>query len=302
LKPVTVVGSYNAGLTVKVDHLPRPGETVLASGFSEGPGGKGSNQAIAASRLGANVSFVGCVGRDPQGEAAFELWRREGVDARFVRRCRTRTGLGLVIVEDSGDNAITVVLGANMELGPRDVEKAGGAISQSGVLLAQLEVPPGSVRAAANLAKRHGVKMILNPAPAEKVTGIDLRAVDVLTPNEPEFALMTGTRDLRAGTRYLLRLGPSAVVVTLGEEGAYVATGEASYRVHAPKVKAVDTTGAGDAFNGALAVALNEGEPLSEAVALATCAGALSVRKPEVVAALPTRELLEEFRRRIPKD
>lgn len=297
MKPITVVGSYLTGLTMNVEHLPRPGETLVGSGYSEGPGGKGSNQAIAARRLGGRVNFVGCVGEDRYGDYALELWRREGVSTEFVRRSKLSTGLGFVIVDATGANAITIDPGANSDLSPFDAQRAQRAISKSGVLLLQLEIPRETALAAAKIAKASGATVILNPAPAAKGVNLDLRDVDILTPNEQEFKEMTGTDDLEAGAGKLLSAGPWAVVTTLGHRGAQVVTGADSYSVPAPRVKAVDTTGAGDAFNGALAVALSEGEKLRQAVTFANCAGALCVTKREVIPSLPTRAELEEFRR-----
>jgi ribokinase len=298
VKSIFVVGSYNTGLTMLVEHLPRPGETVLGTNYSEGPGGKGSNQAVAAARLGADVSFVGCVGRDRFGDAAFKLWRREGVDSRFVRRSRTHTGLGFVVVGRQGSNAITVDAGANMDLGPSDVRRALGTASPGSVLLTQLEIPLSTVNAATRLGRTMGLTVILNPAPAVTAEGLELRGVDVITPNEQEFTRLTGGESLQRGTENLLHMGVGSVVVTLGSRGAFVRTSRQSRTLRPPKVKAVDTTGAGDAFSGALAVALFEGRPLREAVGFANAAGALTVTKREVIPALPRRRELEKLTRR----
>jgi ribokinase len=297
VKPIVVVGSYNTGLTMVVERLPSAGETLLGSGYSEGPGGKGSNQAVAARRLGGRVSFVGCVGEDRFGDDALALWRTEGVDASNVRRSGTHTGLGFVIVDKRGRNAITVDAGANLELNAQDVKRAEPVISKAGVLLTQLEVPVEAVKAAAALGRTHGVTVILNPAPAHGASELEAGSFDILTPNEHEFQTMTGTEDLSSGAALLLSRGVKAVVVTLGERGAFVATPTDRYTVPAPRVQVVDTTGAGDAFNGALAVALSEGEPLRHAVAFANYAGALTVTRREVIPALPTRAEVDEFRR-----
>jgi len=296
LKPVAVVGSYNVGLTIEVDRVPGGGETLLGKGFSQGPGGKGSNQAIAAARLGARVRFVGSVGKDSYGDEALRIWREEGISADFVKRVGVHTGLGFVLVGPSGENSIVIDPGANRELSPGDVEAARGAIEGCGVLLTQLEIPPETALAAARVARGEGATVILNPAPGMKCSSLDLSQVDILTPNEREFETLTGSPDL-SGAKGVLSMGPRAVVVTLGERGAWVITKDGSALVPAPKVDVVDTTGAGDAFNGALAVALNEGEPLTSAVRFANYAGALTVTRKEVVPALPTRGELEEFRR-----
>ena len=296
-KPITVVGSYNTGLTISVSRLPRSGETLSGTGFSEGPGGKGSNQAIAARRLGGRVSFVGCVGRDAGGDRALELLKKEGVDVRFVRRSDSHTGVGFVVVGARGENAIVIDPGANLDLEPADVARAEPVIARSGVMLLQLETSLRAVSAAARLGKRHLATVILNPAPASRATTLKLGAVDVITPNQGELLELTGSTDPKKGANVLLGMGPSAVIVTLGDKGAAVFTHSESYRVAAPKVSVVDTAGAGDAFNGALAVAMSEGTPLREAVEFANYAGALAVTRREVVPGLPTRGQLEAFRK-----
>jgi ribokinase len=297
LKPITVVGSYLTGLTMRVGRIPRRGETTVGGGYVEVPGGKGSNQAIAAKRLGARVYFVGCVGTDERGDAAFELWEAEGVDASLVRRTPTPTGLGFVMVDGEGANAIAIDPGANLDLGAEDLARAEQAVARSGVVLLQLEVSRRTTEEAAMRAKARGATVILNPAPAVDAGEVRLEHVDIVTPNEEEFRTMAGTDDIEAGARRILSLGPKAVVVTLGARGAKVVTARDSYAVPAPEVRVVDTTGAGDAFNGALAVALSEGEPLSQGVRFANFAGALCVTKAEVVASLPRREEVDEFMR-----
>lgn len=297
MKPIVVVGSYNIGLTIRAERIPSTGETVLGSGYSEGPGGKGSNQAIAARRLGGRVRFVGCVGNDRFGDQALDLWKAERVDAGAVRRVEAHTGLAFIVVGDSGANAITVDPGANSHLRPEDVESAREAIRGCGTLLTQLEIPPAAASAAAKLAAESGGTVILNPAPAVGASDLDLSSVDIITPNEPEFEVLSGTTSIEQGSRALLSRGPETVIVTLGERGAHVTTKDDSYRVPAPWVKSVDATGAGDAFNGALAVALAEGEPIRAAVKFANYAGALTVTRDEVIPALPTRRDLDEFMR-----
>ncbi len=297
MKSIAVVGSYNVGLTIKVQRIPQPGETLLGTGYSEGPGGKGSNQAIAARRLGGRVHFIGSVGRDKFGDQALELLRGEGVEVEGVTRANAHTGLAFIVVGPSGANAITVDPGANSLLKPADVVASRRAIEACGVLLCQLEIPAGTAAAAARLAKGAGRTVVLNPAPAVAASELDLSDVEILTPNETEFAVLAETDDIGAGARSLLARGPRAVIVTLGERGARVVTESDAFSVPAPKVSAVDSTGAGDAFNGALAVALTEGEPLAAAVKFANYAGALTVTKDEVIPALPTRRELDEFLR-----
>ena len=297
MKPIAVVGSYNVGLTMETDRVPAAGETVLGRGYSEGPGGKGSNQAIAAARLGARARFVGSVGKDRHGDEALRLWKEEGVAADWVKRVEAHTGIAFVVVGPAGSNIIVVDPGANGGLTPADVGAASAAIRGCGVVLTQLEIPSETAAAACRKAREEGAAVILNPAPAKEGGRLDLSQVDMLTPNETEFAVLAGTTDLDGGARSLLARGPRAVVVTLGERGARVVTKDGAVTVPAPRVRPVDATGAGDAFNGALAVALSEGEPLNSAVRFANYAGALAVTRREVVPALPTRLELDEFRR-----
>jgi ribokinase len=299
---IAVVGSYNVGLSMFVSDLPSKGETVLGGGYSEGPGGKGSNQAIAAKRLGAQVDFVGCVGRDSYGDAAFKLWEEEGVGHEFVRRGDEHTGVGFIVIDGNHDNLITVDPGANADLAVNDIDRAEEVIAASQFLLLQLESPEEVVFHAAEVAKKHGVEVIFNPAPAHLLDGQRYHNIDYLTPNAMEFRILVGKKPQEEvefaleSTRFL-DAGVAAVIVTLGAKGALVATREEHYTVPAPKVEAVDPTGSGDAFNGALAVALAEGEHLREAVEFACSAGALTATKREVIPALPHRWELEGFRR-----
>ena len=245
------------------------------------------------------MSFVGCVGRDRFGDAALRLWRSEGVESTHVRRSASHTGLGFVIVDRKGANAISVDPGANSDLQESDVGRALAGSSRGSVLLLQLEVPVKTVNAAIRLGSRRGMVVILNPAPSTTGSPLDLRRVDVLTPNASEFSTLAGTPDLRRGTRKLLGKGVGATIVTLGERGAFVREHGESYLLRPPRVKVVDTTGAGDAFNGALAVALAEGSNVRAAVEFANAAGALTVAKREVIPALPPRSQVDSLLRKM---
>ncbi|MFQ5794992.1 MAG: ribokinase [Candidatus Bipolaricaulia bacterium] len=296
---IAVVGSYNVGLTVQTSRPPSIGETVLGGNFSEGPGGKGSNQAIAAARLGAEVHFIGCVGTDRFGDDALRLWDEEGVHAH-VRRDDVPTGAGVILLFSQGDNAIVVAPGANATLTPDDIDRTEEAIASCHVLLLQLEIPAETALYAAQVAKAHGVTVILNPAPAQALPRDAYRHIDVLTPNESEAHLLLGEApDAGWGpehlTRHLHQLGTQTVVLTQGKAGALIATAEGLESARAPTVRTVDPTGAGDAFNGALAVALAEGEPLSAAVQWACYAGAYCATKMEVIPGLAHRDQLETF-------
>lgn len=293
---IAVVGSYNVGLTMTVPRFPVSGETIIGQSFAEGPGGKGSNQAIAAARLGAETSFVGKVGADRYGDDAVELWESEGVDATHASRATgTHTGVAFIMVNEEGENEITVAPGANDALDPDAIAAARDVIEGSDCLLLQLEIPDEPLIAAAEIASDAGVPVILNPAPARELPASLLENVTYLTPNESEALILTGRdpdtdvshEDL---TAELIGLGAETVVLTQGAAGALLVTDTGMTSVDAPSVPVADTTGAGDAFNGAFAVALGEGKPLAEAVQFACRAGALEVTEAEVIPGLPERE------------
>lgn len=297
---ITIVGSYLVGLTIAVDRAPIGGETVIGTDFEEGPGGKGSNQAIQAARLGADAALVAIIGADRFGNKARALWKTEGVDDTHVAtREGAATGVGFIVLESGGENRIVVDLGANGRLGAANVEAAADRISQSRVVLAQLEVPTEAAVAAMAAARAAGAISILNPAPARPLTDHALALIDILTPNETELRVLAGrtTRDdsgdpLEDG-RELVRRGVGAVVLTRGGAGAVIIRANGELTLPAHTVEAVDTTGAGDAFNGALAVGLAMGVALSPAVRMAIVAGALACLRRGVVPSLPTaRELV----------
>ena len=299
---ITVVGSFAVGLTMNVPRLPVRGETLLGSGFAIGPGGKGSNQAVGAARLGALSRFVAMIGVDNFGDIAVEMYRREGVDITHLKRTSERpTGVGFIIVGPSGENMITVDVGANLLLSPAEVDAAEALIADSDVVLSVLEIPVAPAARAAALARRHGVRMILNPAPAQPLDDDFLRNIDILTPNEGELRVIAGLApdDPADGVeiaRSLIARGVGAVMITRGGEGVtIVARGAEAVHVPAFPVQPVDTTGAGDSFNSALAVALAEGKDLAAAARFAAAAGAFTVTRPGVIPALPTRAELEAF-------
>lgn len=298
---VAVVGSYNHGLTMAVPSLPAPGETVLGGDFVEGVGGKGSNQAVGAARLGASVSFVGRLGDDRFGDRAVELWADEGVGADNVRRTdETHTGVGFVIVDDDGENAISVAPGANSHLSPADVRAAREPIRSADVLLCQLETDLDPVIEAARIAADAGTEVILDPAPARELAESLLEHVDVLTPNRGEACTLAGhdpTADVPVPALLdsLSELGVGTTVLTLGADGAVVDDGGAREHVDAVDVEVVDTTGAGDAFNAGLAVARAEGKPIVEASRFGCVCGGLSCTGIEVVPALPDRSAVDAF-------
>ncbi|PSP77863.1 ribokinase [Halobacteriales archaeon QS_1_68_20] len=297
---VAVVGSYNAGFVVEMPRFPVPGETVTGSNFEEVVGGKGSNQAVGVSRLNAHARFVGCVGDDRHADVAFDLWEREGVDAGAVQRVDAGTGVGVVFVDEDGENEIAVVPGANHTFGRDHVAAAADAIGECDVLLVQLEIDDPAVAAAVEVADERGLDVVLNPAPARELPPEVLDRVDYLTPNRTEARILAGldpgadADDAEVAAR-LRDLGADTVVTTLGADGALVDDGDGRERAPAPDVDPVDTTGAGDAFNAAFAVALAEGQDAVAATEFGCAAGALSVTEFDVVPSLPARERVEEL-------
>jgi len=295
---VVVVGSYNVGLTVVGQTLPLPGQTVLGHTFDMGPGGKGSNQAIGAKRLGADVTLVAKVGRDVFGAGARDLFEREGLLGPGILQADSHTGVGLIMVDDDGRNVIAVAPGANAMLSETDLDAVPGLFDGASVLLCQLECPPELFAGAARRARRHGMTTVLDPAPAQVLSDEVFGLVDVLTPNETELAVLTGmsTNDhlaVEKAARSLLDRGVGHVVVTLAERGAMWVTSEDARRFPALAARALDSTGAGDAFNAGLAVGLASGASMPEAIALGCRAGAFCVTRLGVVDGLPTRELLD---------
>lgn len=300
---ITVVGSFAVGLTLRAPRFPVAGETLIGTDFDMGPGGKGSNQAVGAARLGAESHLVGVIGEDAFGDMAVLLYQREGVGVEFLRRTSARnTGVGFITLNAAGENHIVLDMGANHLLAPADVDAAEGLIARSQAVLTVGEIDPATAAHAMAVARRHGVISIFNPAPAQPLADELLAAVDVLTPNESELRVLSGlapddpTPTLALAHR-LQQRGVRQLVVTRGSRGALVVTADgATHEVPGVRVPVVDTTGAGDAFTCALAVALAEGQPLLGAVGLATLAGALAVTRLGVVPALPTRAEVEALR------
>jgi len=298
---IAVVGSLNTDLVVRSPRIPRPGETILGGELHTVPGGKGANQAVAAARLGARVSMIGRVGQDTFAAPILENLAADGIDHAFVQQDgEFATGVALIVVDDNGENSIVVSSGANMHLSPADVEAAEAAITAADLLVLQLEVPLETVIRAAELARAHGVKVVLNPAPAQPLPASLLSMIDVLVPNETEAALLT---DLPTGAQAgaaeaveaLLGSGVGTVILTLGARGALPARQGKMQIVPAFDVEPVDTTAAGDAFVAGLSVALAEGRELYEAVRWGNAAGALAATKLGAQTSLPTRQALERL-------
>ncbi|WP_213422022.1 ribokinase [Bhargavaea massiliensis] len=281
---ITVVGSINMDLVVGTERFPKQGETVLGNLYTTVPGGKGANQAVAAARLGAKVGMIGAVGTDPFGDELALNLENEGVDTSDVKRVEGPSGIANILLTES-DNRIIVVPGANHKLMPEDIEQCEQAIGSSDLIVLQLEIPIPSVLRTLEIAHRHGVPAILNPAPADGFTDVFLQYEPILTPNENEAAMMFGETWEQA-----LEAHPNRLIVTLGKEGARYYDGERHVRVPGIRVNAVDTTGAGDTFNGALAVALAEEMPMKGAIRFANAAASLSVEQFGAQGGMPGRE------------
>lgn len=296
-----IVGSSNIDLTFRSDRLPRAGETISGTGFHLGFGGKGANQAVMAARLGARVTLISRVGQDGFGEGALRHFQEQGMDTSNVSRDETLpSGTAAILVDAAAQNRIIVVAGANAALSPRDVHRAAAAIQSSQLLLGQLEVPLETTLAAFQAAKAAGVPTMLNPAPAVPLPDELLRLTDTCVPNETEIESLTGQpaatlAEAEAAARTLLERGPGRVVVTLGVQGALLVEPGRVEHVPAFAVPAVDTTGAGDAFIGSLAVFLGKGWTWLEAMSWANAAAALSVTRPGAQASFPNRAEVEAF-------
>lgn len=288
---IVVVGSFNADLVSYMERMPRPGETVHGDRFATGAGGKGSNQAVAAARLGADVSFIGRLGNDVFANLAYEIWDAEGVNYDFVNRdSEVATGVAPILVDSSGENMIVVVLGANRRLRESDIDAARERIAAADMLVVQLEVNLEMVPYALKAAKEFGIATILNPAPAAPISPETIQLADYLTPNETELATLTGgADDVVSAARSLLTSDDQTVIVTMGAKGAQIVTADNSALVPTYAVDVVDTTGAGDTFNAALAVGLSEGMALERAVRFSNAAAALCVTKPGAADSVPQR-------------
>lgn len=297
---IVVVGSFNADLTSFMHRMPKPGETVHGHGFMIGPGGKGSNQAVAAARLGAEVTFIGRIGTDVFAPYALELWKRDGICVEYVVEDPEKsTGVATIFVDESGENRIVVTLGANLNLSRGDIDHARSTIAGADILLTQLEIDYDTVGYALKMARDLGIRTILNPTPAGQVSNEILGYADILTPNETELEILSSMRGapIEESARTLLTTKDQAIIVTLGSKGALCVLKDQVFSVPTYYVDVVDTTGAGDAFNGALAVALSEGQDLKEAIAFSNTAAALCVSKPGASESMPRREAVDAFLR-----
>jgi len=298
---IVVVGSSNTDMVVKAERIPVPGETVTGGQFVMAAGGKGANQAVAAARLGAEVTFLAKLGQDMFGDQAVENYREEDIVTDFILRDPTNsTGVALIMVDALGENLIAVASGANHFLLPQDVERAAERIRTADIVMLQLETPMETVEFTARLADDAGVPVILDPAPAAPLSDALLEQVTYLTPNETEAERLTGIKvedeaSAEATAMELLQRGAGQVIVTLGAKGALVATPDRLVLVPGYQVEPRDSTAAGDAFNGGLASALAKGLSLEEAVGEANLVGALSVTRLGAQPSLPTEDELRRF-------
>jgi ribokinase len=295
-KWITVMGSFVADLAFRAGRVPAWGETLMGYSFKLGPGGKGSNQAVAAARAGGRVSFISKLGRDPFGDMARSLFETECIDTQFLFRTESATGAAAIIVDAAkGENAIIVVPGACFELTAAEVDQARTLIAASSIFVAQLELSLPVVEHGLALAHGLGVPTILNPAPAQPLPEKIYRDIDYITPNETETAALTGVKvatlaDAEKAADAFLARGVRNVVITLGAQGAFVKNAQVNAHVSAFKAgKVVETTGAGDAFNGGFAVALSEGMDLVEATRFGCATAGISITRPGTAPSMPAR-------------
>jgi len=301
-KPIiTVVGSFAVGMTLRTSHMPVFGETLLGSDFDMGPGGKGSNQAVGTARLGANSYFAGIIGQDKLGEIATDLYAREGVDTTYLTKTdRLATGVGFIILNQAGENGIILDMSANKLMDAAFVNQVEAQIARSDLVMSVLEIPPEAAIRAMELGQKHGVKTILNPAPARPLPPEAFAHIDYLTPNETELRILLGlppndaTPTLELAQR-LRGYGVGNLIVTMGADGALLLTADGVEQIPGVSVEVVDTTGAGDAFNSGLAVALAAGQPLAAAVRYAACAGAIACTKLGVIPSLGAKAQVDQF-------
>jgi ribokinase len=297
-RKILVVGSSNMDMVIKTDHIPVPGETVLSGAFFMNPGGKGANQAVAVARLGGEVIFISKLGNDLFGKQFSQLFNDEGIDTTHLLSDENLpSGVALITVDKAGENSIVVASGANANLNAADLQNNTYRVDDVGILLMQLEIPMNTVEYMIGYAATKGIMIILNPAPANILSAELLCKIDILTPNENEAGMIAGIKvhnveSAKKAAKIIYTKGVKNVVVTLGAQGAVVCQKGRCTLVSANKVDAVDTTAAGDVFNGALAVAISEGKSLEEAVSFACSAAAISVTRLGAQTSIPYRNEL----------
>lgn len=300
MNKIIVIGSSNTDMVVRSERLPRPGESVIGGGFMMAGGGKGANQAVAVARMDHRVIFTAALGRDMFGDAAVSSYQRFGIDTSYIVRKDAPSGVALIMVDSAGQNSISVALGANNSLSTEDIRGVLEQVEKDDIVLLQLEVPMATVDAAVDIAAAKGARVVLNPAPAAMVSEQTLSKLYLITPNQTEAQTLTGievkdeaTASLAA--QVLCSRGVGRVVITMGSLGAYLYEEGRGEIIEARKVAAVDTTAAGDVYNGALCAALAEGKSLREALTFATKASAISVTRVGAQPSVPTREEVDNF-------
>jgi ribokinase len=302
---IVVIGSSNTDMVIKTEHLPAPGETILGGSFFMNAGGKGANQAVAAARLNGNVSFIVKVGNDVFGKQAIELFGNENINTEYIFiDDKNPSGVALITVDAKGENCIAVAQGANAFLSPEDISNAIQVLEQADIILVQLEIPIDTIEYIAAIAAQKRIPLILNPAPAFKLSDDVLSKVSVITPNETEAQLLTGIRVMdiesaKLAAALLNRKGIGTVIITMGAEGALLYQNEKYTLIPSLKVDAVDTTAAGDIFNGALTVAISEKHNVVDAIKFANCAAAISVTRLGAQASAPRRNEVELLMQKI---
>ncbi|MFA7345547.1 MAG: ribokinase [Terrimicrobiaceae bacterium] len=302
-KTVTIIGSYNVGLFLKGEHLPDVGETVIGDSFYEGGGGKGSNQAVAAASFSGKVRFIGCVGLDKYGQDALQMYKRLGIDCHSIRVDPSiHTGISVILIDKYGHNSISVVLGANGSLSAEDINASEAALRASFIVGFQLENDRSLVEYAIRKVHALGVATFLDPAPAAKLPDDLYPCLDYIKPNETEAATLTGIKvtglaSAEDAGRWFIARGVRHAIITLGEHGAVLVTAKGVRHFQTPKVKAVDTTGAGDTFAGGFLSALSGGSSIEGAIDFANHAAALSVTRLGVIDAIPTLDEVKALMR-----
>lgn len=301
---ILVVGSLNMDLVVRVKEMPQPGETIFGEGFQMAAGGKGANQAIAAARSDAKVTMIGKVGADDFGARLRDNLVIDGINTEHISvDDQAATGIAMIALDERGQNSIIVASGANMQLTPADIREAWASLEAVDMVVMPLEIPLDCVAEAAKLAKRDGARVLLNPAPAQPLPKELLANLDLLIPNETELEIISGMpvsdrASAEQAAQVLFETGVETIVVTLGADGALLLQDGRTTHIAAPVVEVVDTTAAGDSFIGGLAAALTQGKPIEDAVAYASCAGALAVTKfgaqPSIPMAADVEKLLSE--------
>ena len=298
---VVVVGSLNMDLVTRASRLPRAGETLIGQTFSTVPGGKGANQAVASARLGGDVSMIGCVGTDAYGTQLRDALQVEGIDCQAVSTVDGSSGVALIVVDDSSQNAIVIVAGSNGELTPASLQAFDAVLQAADVIVCQLEVPMNTVGYALKRGRELGKTVILNPAPASAPLPAEWYAsIDYLIPNESEATALSGVTvdsidSAKAAATHLIQAGAGKVIITLGAQGALFTDGQGFEHLLAPKVKAVDTTAAGDTFVGGFAAALANGKSEAEAIRFGQVAAALSVTRAGAQPSIPTLHDVQGF-------